>query len=244
MCRMVGVVFSGEFPIDTLSDLRRVAQEGVVPDEVRRGHRDGWGVVSFANGSPRYVGRSFRPMHTDPSFDSALQDVQKLTAPNILIGHARAASKGDSRIENAHPFVIDGVVLAHNGTIYDLEAPEGMVPKGESDSELLAMILSQRYSEEGDLDKAIRTVISEDIANRRFTAAVLLASDGRTLFGYRDFAREDRASYYDLRMARCKDYVAFHQESLMGYPGEVTQVSKGELVSVSLDLSVRRRIPH
>jgi len=242
MCRMVGLVFRGHVPIDTLCDLRRVAEIGVVPEQEHRGHVDGWGVVSFTNGSPRYIGRSDRAMHADPSFDAALMDVGRLPAPNILIAHARAASKGSAKMENTHPFVIDGLVLAHNGTVYDLEPPKGTVPKGESDSEVLALMLAERYAKERDLERAITALITEDIRRRKFSAAVLLVSDGRTLFGYRDFTSDDRASYYDLRIANGDGHVALYQETAMGHTGESSQVSKGELVEVSLDLSVRRRM--
>jgi len=242
MCRMVGIVFGGGFPTDTLDDLRHVAEVGIVPDQEEQGHRDGWGIVSFMNGSPRYVGRSPRAMHLDPSFDAAIVDVQKLTAPNILIAHARAASKGSAKMENTHPFVMGGLVLAHNGTVHDLSPPKGAVPKGESDSELLALLLADRYAEKKNLEQALSSIITEDMARRKFSAAVLLVSDGKTLFGYRDYADEDRASYYDMRVAKCRDCVVLYQESVMGYQGEVSEVSKGELVSVSLDLSVRRRM--
>jgi len=240
MCRMVGVVFHGEFPAGTLNDLRHVAEIGAIPEENERGHRDGWGIVSFVNGSPRYVGRSPRPMHLDPSFDAAMQDVQRLRSPNILIAHARAASKGGAKMENTHPFVINGIVVGHNGTVHGLEPPSGKVPKGESDSEILAMLLAERYAESEDLGLAIKSLASKDIRGKDFSAAVLLVSDGKTLFGYRDYKRDVRASYYNLKIARCKDYVALYQETFMGYSGDLAQVSKGELVSISLDLSVKR----
>lgn len=242
MCRMVGLVFRRQVPMDTLCDLRRVAEVGVVPEQKDRGHNDGWGIVSFTNDSPHYIGRSDRAMHNDPSFDAALMDAQKMPSPNILIAHARAASKGSAKMENTHPFVIGGLVLAHNGTVYDLEPPKGAIPKGESDSELLALILAERYAQEGDLERALTSLITEDIGRRKSSAAVLLVSDGRTLFGYRDFTSDDRASYYDLRIAKGDGHVALYQETVMGYTGESSQVSKGELVGVSLDLSVRRRM--
>lgn len=240
MCRMVGVVFNGKFPVGTLNDLRHVAEIGAIPDEIERGHRDGWGIVSFVNGSPRYLGRSPRPMHLDPSFDSAMQDVERLKAPNILIAHARAASKGGAKMENTHPFVVNGIVVGHNGTVQDLEPPRGKIPKGESDSEILAMLLAERYSESNDIEYSIKSLVSEDIRDKDFSAVVLLVSDGKTLFGYRDYKRDDRASFYNLGVARCKDYVALYQETFMGYSGDLSQVAKGELVSISLDQSVKR----
>lgn len=243
MCRMVGVVFRSEFPLGTLNDLRHVAEVGAVPDEDERGHRDGWGIVSFMNGSPRYIGRSPRPMHLDPSFDSAIQDIGRLQTPNILIAHARAASKGGATMENAHPFVAGGTVLAHNGTVYSLRrTPEKLVPKGQSDSEVLALLLAERCGETDDIERALTSLVVEDLDARDYSAAILLVSDGRTLLGYRDYRSEEKASYYDLQLARCGGYVALFQESLIGYSGDVSKVAKGELVSVSTDLTVKRRM--
>jgi len=242
MCRMVGVVFTGGFPTGTLNDLRHVAEVGQVPDEKEPGHRDGWGMVSFRSGSPRYIGRSPRPIHLDPSFDSALEDVARLESPNILIAHARAASTGGASIPNTHPFVVNDIVLGHNGTIKDFLPQTKRTPKGETDSERLALLLGDRMDEMGALKTALKSVILEDIASKEFSAAVLLASDGQRLYGYRDFAREDRADYYDLRIAKCNGYVALFQESFVGYCGRVSRVKKGEFVSVDLDLTVKREM--
>jgi len=242
MCRMVGVAFTRQFPMGTLNDLRHVADVGKIPDEKEPGHRDGWGVVSFQSGSPRYIGRSPRPMHLDPSFDSALEDVARLESPNILIAHARAASTGSATIPNTHPFIVNDIVLGHNGTIKGPLPQTKRTPKGDTDSERLALLLGDRMDEMGALKTALKSVILEDIASNEFTAAILLASDGQRLYGYRDFAREDRADYYDLRIAKCDGYVAIFQESIMGYCGRVSRVKKGELVSVDLDLTVKREM--
>ncbi len=242
MCRMLGVVFRSSFPMSTLKDLQHVSEIGRIPDEDEPGHNDGWGIASFMAGSPRYIGRSPRPMRMDPSFDSALEDVRKLQSPNILVAHARAASKGAARMENTHPFIVDGIVVGHNGTVYDLAPPEGMTPRGDSDSEVLAMMVAERFREKGDLKSALRSVVLEEVLTKKFTAAVMLVSDGRRLYGYRDFADEAKGDYYDLRIAKCSDYVALFQQTHMGYSGDVVQLKKGELAAVSADLSVTREI--
>lgn len=239
MCRMVGVVFKDRFPLGTLTDLRHVAEVGRVPGEEEPGHSDGWGLVSFRGGSPRYYGRSQRPVFLDPSYDSALEDLHDISGPNMVIAHVRAASQGKATLANTHPFIVNGVVLGHNGTVKGFELKSKRRPKGESDSELLAIALADRYEERGDLRSALKSLILEDVAGHEFTAAVLLVSDGKTLFGYRDYAKKDRADYYSLNVARCEDYVALFQETFQGYKASVTPVKKGQLVSVGLDLSVK-----
>lgn len=240
MCRMVGVVFRNEFPMGTLTDLRHVSEVGKIPEVEQLGHRDGWGIVSFRNGTSRYIGRSTRPAFIDPSFDSALEDIPELAGPNILIAHVRASSKGAATLPNTHPFVVDGIVLGHNGTIEDFHPGTTRKPKGETDSERLALLVADRYDEEGDLGMALKSVILGELSEHEFSSAVMLASDGETLYGYRDYARKDRARYYALRMCQCKDYVALFQQTRIGYKGKLSSVKKGELVSISLDLMVRR----
>jgi len=242
MCRMVGVVFTDVFPMGTLTDLRHVAEIGKIPGEKEPGHRDGWGIVSFRDGTPRYIGRSPRPAFLDPSFDSALEDIPEIDPPNIVIAHVRAASTGSASIPNTHPFVVGGIVLGHNGTIKDFHPVTERKPKGDTDSERLALVLAERFEEKGDLKEALASVILEDIAGHDLTAAVLLVSDDKNLYGYRDFAKGRMADYYDLRIARCKDFVALYQETFLGYSGDISRVKKGELVSVGLDLRVEREM--
>ena len=242
MCRMVGVVFRDRFPRGTLTDLRHVSEIGKVPGEKEPGHKDGWGIVSFRNGSPRYIGRSTRPAFIDPSFDSALEDIPELDSPNILIAHARAASAGGATLANTHPFVVGGIVLAHNGTIKNFDPATKLKPKGETDSERLLLVLTDRLEETGDLRSALKSLIRDDIRRHKFSAAILLVSDGKNLYGYRDYSDSRKASYYDLRIAKCEDYVSLFQETCLGYDARTTRVKKGELVSVGLDLKIRREM--
>jgi len=242
MCRMLGIVFRERFPMGPLLDLRDVARSGVVPDEPAPGHKDGWGIVSFRNGAPLYVGRSSRPIFNDESFESALQDVLKIQAPNILIAHARALSSGAATIPNTHPFVMDGIVLCHNGTVKNIDFNPRHPVKGETDTEKLLARLADRVEDSGDLARSIKDLVIEDIHTHDYSAAILFISDGKRLFAYRDFAPGKSAEYYDLKMAACGDSIAFFQETRTGYKGDVSQVESGELVTVDLDLKVKREM--
>jgi len=242
MCRMVGVVFRGEFPIGTLSDLRHVSQVGRIPGEDTPGHRDGWGMVSFRSGSPWYIGRSVREAFLDPSYDSALKEVARLEPPNILIAHVRALSMGDAALPNTHPFIFGNLVLAHNGTVRGFRPRTGNAPKGSTDSELILMRLADLVEQERELWSAMKRLVREEIHGHEYTAAILLASDGRMLLGYRDYAEGQPSQYYDLRVSVGHDWVAMFQETVLGYNGRILQLRNGELVSISLDLEMRREM--
>jgi len=238
MCRMVGVVFRDQFPMNVLTDLRMISKEGEIPDRKQRGHRDGWGIASFVDGSPVYLGRSPTWAANDSSFDIAVNNASKLHPPSIVIGHIRAASRGKAKLVNTHPFIVGGLVLGHNGTIKGLNPATKRKSLGETDSELLALLLADRYEQVHDLRTALKKVIREEVVDREFTGAVLLVSDGKTLCGYRDYS--ENGSYYDLRVAAGKESVVLFQESANGIDGSISQVKRGELVSIGLDLEVER----
>lgn len=242
MCRMVGIVFRRTFPFAVLEDLRHVAEVGLIPGYEKPGHRDGWGTVSFVDGSPKYLIRSPMPMHEDPSFKAVLKEIPRLATPNILITHARAASEGGSSLANTHPFVIGKVAIAHNGTIYDYHPRTTRIPEGETDSERLSLVIAERFQQTHSLRTAIERVVSDDLAKHEFSAAILLASDGEALYGYRDYSDEKKANYYDLNLSVSEDHVALFQESKVQYRGNQSRIAKGELVSVDTDLKVTREM--
>jgi predicted glutamine amidotransferase len=239
MCRMVGVVFRDQFPTSVLTDLRIVSRDGNIPDHRRLGHRDGWGIASFVKESPSYLGRSPKWAAEDPMFEDAVSRASELRPPNIVIGHVRAASRGGARLVNAHPFVVGGIVFGHNGTVKGLDSITTQRRRlGQTDSELLALALADKYEQKRDLRTALKRVIREEVLGREFTGAIMLASDGETLCGYRDYS--ENGDYYDLRLAVEKKNVILFQETSSGIDGSVSQVKRRELVTIGLDLEVRR----
>lgn len=242
MCRMLGVVYKGAFPKEALSDLKRVSEIGKIPDEEKLGHRDGWGIVSFRNAAPFYIGRSAKWAAEDPAFDSALKDVARLDRPNILIAHVRALSHGVASIPNTHPFIMNGLVLGHNGTLDDFKPSTRHKPKGETDSEILMALLADRMDEKKDLRSAVRSLIKEDVADHDFSALILMISDGKKLYAYRDYGRGRSQDYYNLRLARAGDSVVLFQETRLKYECELPTIRKGELAIVDLNLNIEREM--
>ncbi len=239
MCRLLGVVFRKEFPMETLDELKILSEIGIVPGEPVRGHRDGWGIAAFREGVPFYAGRSISPAFADSAYKDAVDQVRNLDAPNILIAHVRAASSGGVAIENTHPFIVNGIVFAHNGTVRGLPSDKSGRQKGQTDSELLALLVADKMKEKGALSAAVESVVRENIDNRDFSAAIILASDGKTLVGYRDYSDPGRAGYYNLKIAKCADSVSLFQEIAVGCDGERSEVGKRQLVEVDSELRVK-----
>ncbi|MGQ9586906.1 MAG: class II glutamine amidotransferase [Thermoplasmata archaeon] len=242
MCRMVGVVFRGEFPAEVLMDLKEVARVGKIPGEKEPGHKDGWGIVSFVGGSPIYMERRFDAVFEDHHFEPAVRQVAKLPRPNILVAHARASSGTPATMANTHPFIAGGIVLAHNGTVFDYEPRTRYKPIGDTDSEKLLMSLAEKMDDKGHLKEAFKSLVIEDIATRRISGAVLLVTDGKELCGFRDYAPDRSATYYNLYLMRRSDHIVVFQETLLDFKDSAQQVKKGELVTVDMDLNVAREL--
>lgn len=242
MCRMVGVVFRSEFPVESLRALREVAGTGKVPEEEELGHRDGWGMVSFSKGSPNLIGKSERPAHLDPSYDSATLSASKVQPPNILVAHVRAASAGSASLKNTHPFITGGLVLAHNGTVKGRIPQGSQAAKGDTDSERLSLLLADRYAVTKDLVRSVTELVRDDLKDNTYRGTVLLVSDGSRLVGFRKVNYQDWEWYYKLKLAVRQTEVMLFQEVPTGcnVDGQVSEVGDGELVAIDSDLSVAR----
>ncbi len=165
---------------------------------------NGWGVAWFPR-NRKFMGpisrRGGRPANEDPRFPRAAWEAA-LHRPRAILGHVRLSSTVLAGIPDPHPFVREGLALAHNGTVNraaffplvlpflkkrppdyrDLSAsarPEFQVV----DSELLFIyLLGRREARGGDTAAAMKDLA---LAVRRvdpFATVNLLVSDGRSLW--------------------------------------------------------------
>lgn len=121
-CRFWGLVGSG-YPTGMIADQLR---DGSVANLRDLGgmNRDGWGLGFYLPPELRIplnapiVRRGGPPANHphDPDFDLAVEELANLR-PHAAIGHVRAGSSGHWGIPDPHPFVHDGILFAHNGTV-------------------------------------------------------------------------------------------------------------------------------
>jgi hypothetical protein len=81
---------------------------------------------------------------------NTIKIIKSLNRPMAFVGHCRAATIGEINKENAHPYLVDHILGAHNGTIHSL-APK----KGEEGTDSLK--LYKLIAEKG-LDEALEEV--------------------------------------------------------------------------------------
>jgi glutamine---fructose-6-phosphate transaminase (isomerizing) len=92
-------------------------------------------------------------------------EAHPLPPSTAAIGHTRWATHGGPTDVNAHPHVAGKIAIIHNGIIEnfaqlkDTLIAEGVTLLSETDTEVVAHLLSAAYDEVGHLAEAMRTVV-------------------------------------------------------------------------------------
>ncbi len=239
MCRMLFAV--GNFNIDWLiQDFILMASdqneqhEHNIDKECK--HGDGWGIAYLENNEFK-IFRSTRAVYEDDRIDQF-----KKIKSNLVVLHARKASKGNVEIQNVHPFEyqLNGnqYLLFHNGTIRDkLNFDYQFHPLGTTDSERLFYYLLTNSNGQvtSDLLKSKLNRLKD------FTAANFILSDGKTTYAGNWYS--ENPNYYTLKMLEKPGLVVVASEVLPHYKTESWhKLGNHDIVSVrTTDLSVQIR---
>ncbi len=223
MCRMMGAISSGSLPVEEFELFGNYAVSEWSPNG--KGHADGWGIYTSDGQSGGYAGRDSSSAYGNLRF---LASAEKLRGKHgIAMVHIRNASCGTVRTENSHPFVQGRYALAHNGTI--------KFPKGSedvTDSELLFRHILGKIPAMGFRDALVDGINTAREAG--FSGLVLLATDGETLYGFRDYT--ELPDYYTLSYCSIDGGAMISQVRSNGH--DWTDLRKGQLLSVRSDGSL------
>lgn len=116
MCGLVGIISrnqSGFFHADA-----KMFENMLVFDTVRG--RDSTGaVVIQRTGVAKVIKQAGDPflMYRNREWGTMIQDMTQ--SGRIVLGHNRAATRGEVSSLNAHPFIEDNIILMHNGTLWE-----------------------------------------------------------------------------------------------------------------------------
>ncbi|HHG89964.1 MAG TPA: glutamine--fructose-6-phosphate transaminase (isomerizing) [Devosia sp.] len=118
----------------------------------------------------------------------ALLDAHPLPG-NIGIGHTRWATHGAPTQNNAHPHISDRVAVVHNGIIENYRelreelAGDGYPPKTDTDTEIVALLVSREMERGADPVSAVGNVLKRLLG--AFGLAFLFADEERLLIAAR-----------------------------------------------------------
>jgi predicted glutamine amidotransferase len=228
MCRLLGWVARNGLSLrDVLGEESFVAFA-----QLSRIHADGWGLAHADDGEIT-VERSLTNASSDPAFAETATTVVARAA----IAHLRWASPGlPVELRNAHPFLLDGAAMAHNGAVYPFDRLDELLPSewrsrmtGTTDSEHYFLAVLAEMAESGsDMATALPRVLDRIAADFSPSSlnAMFLAPEALYVVNCHDEsvrpdlrtadaqsvddlieAREDDAPYYDLRYRRSESAV-------------------------------------
>jgi predicted glutamine amidotransferase len=162
MCRLLGVVSTTPIAVaDAVGD--DVLKDFVALTKV---HRDGWGVATVGHrGEDPEVQVSAGTALDDRAFGAATHDVR--SAATVV--HLRWATSGLAvEPQNSHPFVADGLAMAHNGSIKPmgplndlLDPAMAATLKGTTDSERYFAVIRQYRRNTTTLAEAVRLAVAQ-----------------------------------------------------------------------------------
>jgi glutamine amidotransferase len=187
-------------------------------------HPDGWGIAWREGGEIRLF-RSGKPAGADP----ALSEIRVTT--DRFIGHVRYASNTATvNASNAHPFLVGGTALAHNGTFQGAIGEEAR-RRGVSDTLVFLERLAALWGERtfARLRGALMELLADAGLVGDYSAANLLIASGEELFALRRFRRED--DYYTLYLRTAPGQVIAASQPLDDSPGW-RLLENGELVEM------------
>jgi predicted glutamine amidotransferase len=141
------------------------------PDSLEaQSHRnvDGSGIGFFDSAGAPVVDKQPEPAFSDEEFIHEAREAES----SAFVAHVRWATAGGRTVQNTHPFVMDGRVMAHNGGFGELGALEAQLGSylglvhGDTDSErFFALITQQTDGHGGDVGAGITAAASWIAAN-------------------------------------------------------------------------------
>jgi predicted glutamine amidotransferase len=149
---------------------------------------DGTGLGWFHEDGTPEVLRHPIAAYEDRAFSEEAREVRSRT----FLAHVRFASTGGLSVENTHPFVMDGRMLAHNGVIQDLDALDEhlgdarSLVHGETDSErFFALVTRETAAAGGDVTAGLTAAARWVAQNLRLFALNVILTTASELWALR-----------------------------------------------------------
>lgn len=208
MCRIIGKISLREEPIEyemigASYSLLYMSQNGRQPEGGRGPHGDGWG-MAYHKDKEVVIRKKGKPAYEDKKF----RELASKIITDLLVASVRLASPGvPVSKENAHPFRVGDLVLAHNGTI-----KEGLERYSQSDTLDFLRWISKNWNKE---EEALVRILREAADSWTYTSLSFLMADGEKLYAFRQTLKEpEKLNYYTLYTLRSKGNFVVSSEPL------------------------------
>jgi len=236
------LAFAAIRPVDLspyLAHLERFCLHGRLVERWERrpggNHPDGWGIAYRRNGETVRI-RGGLPAAEDAG-------IRKISASSDrFLGHVRYASEtGTVSEENAHPFLVDGVALGHNGTFRGRIGEESG-RRDVSDTLVFLERLTALWKDRtlSALSEALSRLLSDSALVGNWSAAALLLLAGDSVFALRYYRKDP--DYYTLYLHAGDEAVTVASEPLDDSLGW-RPLENRELVELSLPKPRRLILP-
>ncbi|MCA9520893.1 MAG: glutamine--fructose-6-phosphate aminotransferase, partial [Myxococcales bacterium] len=152
---------------------------------------------------------------------------------HLGVGHTRWATHGRPSEENAHPHVVDGVAVVHNGIIEnhlqlraDLAA-SGSIFRSETDTELVAHLIARQMRAGAGLEQAVRHALGEI----RGAFALVIVAEGEP----DKIIVAKNASPLVIGLGQGENFVASDIPAILNHTREIIFLDEGEMAVISAD---------
>jgi predicted glutamine amidotransferase len=232
--------------------------------EQRLRNPDGTGLGYFAPIVGAVIDKEPLPAYEDPASVREAKHVSSTT----FVSHIRHATTGERTTENTQPFVIDGMLFAHNGMLEDLDALESHLGRdmrfvgGETDSERYFALVAKEIRARGSIGSGISAAVNWIAENLHVSSLNFVLATGNELWAFRYpethrlFVLERRAGgeLGGRDLHHVSETMRVHVPDLRRHPSVVVAseplddtagwrpLESGELVRVGQDLAVRSSI--
>ena len=232
--------------------------------EQRLRNPDGTGLGYFAPIVGAVIDKEPLPAYEDPSSVREAKQVSSTT----FVSHIRHATTGERTTENTQPFVIDGMLFAHNGLLEDLDALESHLGRdmrfvgGETDSERYFALVAKEIRTRGSIGSGISAAVNWIAENLHVSSLNFVLATGNELWAFRYpethglfvLEREAGGELGGRDLHYVSGTMRVHVPDLRHHPAVVVAseplddtagwrpLESGELVRVGQDLAVRSSI--
>ncbi|HZG08596.1 MAG TPA: glutamine--fructose-6-phosphate transaminase (isomerizing) [Allosphingosinicella sp.] len=149
MCGIIGIVGASQVAPRLMDGLRRLEYRGY----------DSAGLCTLVDGK-------LERRRAEGKLDNLARVLADEPLPgDVGIAHTRWATHGAPTVGNAHPHIVDGVALVHNGIIENFRPlreemkAEGRVFQSETDSEVVAHLIDHQLKQGKDPKEAVAAVL-------------------------------------------------------------------------------------